>query len=639
MSAAIYRVRSSVARLLLTGLILCVGAVAQLTSTPASLAFSNTYVGLTTVSKTITIKNTGTASVTINSITSSCTEFKLASGTVPYTLAAGKTYQYSMNFNPLAAQAYSCNYTLAATGASNLVVPMTGTGLASTAVVSSSPTSLTFSNVPQGTTSASQTITVSNTGTGTVKINSITIVPATFAYTSATLPISLAKNKSTTITVTYNPQLVTSETGVIAFTFSNIPNQVVDLSGSSVAPSSLEIANTPTLPAATIGFSYQAQLNGLSGTAPYTFSLASGSTLPSGLSLSSAGLISGSVGSSVTAGTYNFSVQVTDSKSKNATKAFNMVIGKATGAACNNISYDISGTSSPLVDLPDLGTGSYLSEEGGLYPNGSNVRPASHDADGVTFADGIVPLDSNGDYSPTGKYVLLGVGESVALDEYGQFLQFARYDPSLNANLVLVDGAQGGATPNLLTTATSSYWTTILQNYLPDQGVDANQVVAMWIDDTNGYDSGTFPSDMTSMQANYESMMNTVHTLFPNLKLVYFASRIYAGYSDGVATIDPEPWAYQEGYAIKWAIQDQLNGNSNLNYNSANGPVEAPWMSWGNYDWANGLLPNSDGTVWTCQDLQKDGTHPATPGDIKVAGRLLNFLKNDDTTTPWFLKK
>jgi hypothetical protein len=266
------------------------------------------------------------------------------------------------------------------------------------------------------------------------------------------------------------------------------------------------------------------------------------------------------------------------------------------------------------------------------------VRPASHDSDGVTFAKAIQPLDANGNPSPTGKYVLLTLGESTALDEFGQFYPLAQNDPAKNAALVFVDGAQGGATPNQMLSTTSPYWNTILNNYLPDQGVTAKQVVAVWVEDSNGIATGSFPSDMTGMQGNYETMMNNLHTLFPNLTLVYFSSRIYAGYSNGVATINPEPYAFESGFAVKWAIQDQLNGATNLNYNPNLGPVMAPWMSWGPYYWANGLLARSDGFVWTCQDLQKDGTHPSSPsGDLKVAGQILSFFKTDDTTTPWFL--
>ena len=37
-----------------------------------------------------------------------------------------------------------------------------------------------------------------------------------------------------------------------------------------------------------------------------------------------------------------------------------------------------------------------MGTEGGHYPGGSNVRPAQHEADGLALADGIVPLDANG---------------------------------------------------------------------------------------------------------------------------------------------------------------------------------------------------------------------------------------------------
>jgi len=88
---------------------------------------------------------------------------------------------------------------------------------------------------------------------------------------------------------------------------------------------------------------------------------------------------------------------------------------------------------------------------------------------------------------------------------------------------------------------------------------------------------------MTQIQGAYEAVMNNVHTFFSNVTLAYVSSRIYAGYSNGIKTIDPEPYAYEAGFAVKNAINDQLSGNANLNYNSALGAVMAPWMSWGPY--------------------------------------------------------
>src|SRR5579863_1399393 len=217
------------------GSLLILPAFAQLTSTPSSLSFSNTYIGLITASKSISVKNTGTSSVTINSITSSCPEFKLASGTTPITVAAGKTTSYSFYFAPLAAQLYSCTYTLVPSIGSNLVVAISGTGVSTKAVASLSTTSLSFPNQSVGTPSASQSVKVSNTGTVSVEITGITITPPTFSITPVTLPITINANSSTTINVSYSPALVTSETGVMGLVYNHLPEQVVDLSGNGVA--------------------------------------------------------------------------------------------------------------------------------------------------------------------------------------------------------------------------------------------------------------------------------------------------------------------------------------------------------------------------------------------------------------------
>ncbi|HEY3971925.1 MAG TPA: choice-of-anchor D domain-containing protein [Candidatus Sulfotelmatobacter sp.] len=639
MPAAVRRIGFCFAHCFLASALLLAAASAQISANPASLSFTSTYVGMESATKNLSITNNGTASTTLTAITSSCPEFKLASGTTPYTLAPKQSASFSMFFAPDLSKAFSCTYTVSQQTGAPLAVPFTGTGLGTKAVVSISPTALSFPNQSEGTESSAQTITISNTGTASIKLTSVTLTPPTFIITPVSLPITINAGSFATLSVSYSPTLVTSETGVLGLNFNQIPTKVVDLIGNGVVASSLSLLNLPTLPAATQNAAYQAQLSAAAGTPPYTFSLKPGSIMPTGLTLSTSGLISGTIASTVTTGTYTFTAGVKDNAKKNITKLFSMTVSKTTGAVCNNIWYDVAKTTTPMVALTDLGTSSYLGEEGGLYPSGSNVRPPSHDSDGVAIAKAIVPLDSNGNYSPTGKYAMLAIGESTALDEFSAFVPLANAEPSKNPALVIVNGAQGGATPHLFSDISSPYWNTIVNNYLPDQGVTANQVVAVWVEDTNGIATGTFPGDMTGMQGNYETEMNNVHTLFPHAVLAYFSSRIYAGYSDGVAKIDPEPYAYEAGFAVKNAIGDQLAGNANLNYNSALGTVEAPWMSWGPYYWSNGMLGRSDGFVWTCQDLQADGTHPASPaGDLKVASQLLNFLKTDDTTMPWFLQ-
>src|SRR5260370_13727277 len=98
---------------------------------------------------------------------------------------------------------------------------------------------------------------------------------------------------------------------------------------------------------------------------------------------------------------------------------------------------------------------------------------------------------------------------------------------------------------------------------MPDRGLTANQMQVAWIETSDGITTGTFPSDMTLMQSQYESMMNAMNSLFPKLTMVNFSSRIYAGYSNVVAKIDPDPYANESGFAMYNAINDQLNCTTN----------------------------------------------------------------------------
>jgi hypothetical protein len=644
-----------ISRVIMFSLLLCAvaaTAVAQdVSSSPTSLSFGNTYVGLVSGSKTLTISNLLTEDAIIASVGFSCPEYGLASGVAPFTLTVGPPNpitHYSVFFQPDTATTFNCNFVMSMWDGTNVNVPVTGTGLTTTATTTISPTSLKFTNQSVGTTSAPQTVTVTNNGGASVNVTAITLTPPSFTIGPVTLPFTIAKNGGTlAIPVSYTPSQVSSssapEVGAIDITYNSLKDNGADLSGNGVAPSTLVVATSPILPQATQTAAYQTTLTGSGGTPTYQWRVATGSTLPAGLTLSSAGVLSGTLASSVAAGTYTFSVQLKDKTGKTiVSNPLSLTVYANLGDNCADLSFNVPNTTTHMVSINDLGTGTYQGSEGGLYPSGSNVRPAGHDADGVTFAQGIQPLDSNGNPSPTGKYVLLALGESTLQNEFNRFLPIANSDPQKNPNLVIVNGAQGGATPNDFSVISSYYWGMVLNNYLPQNGVTSKQVVAAVIEDTDGIATGTFPTDIATLQTEYESMMNNMHTLFPNLKLVYFSSRVYGGYSNGVGSPDnPEPYAYEVGFAVKWAIQDQLNGNANLNYNPALGAVKAPWMSWGSYYWSNGMLGRKDGLQWDCADFSADGTHPASTnlrlGQLKVATQFENFLKTDDTTVPWYL--
>lgn len=84
--------------------------------------------------------------------------------------------------------------------------------------LSLSPASLNFGPVAVGSSSAAQTVTVSNSGTGTLNITNITSDNTQFTFTSAALPISLTAGASTTVDVVFSPTALGNQSGNIVFT-------------------------------------------------------------------------------------------------------------------------------------------------------------------------------------------------------------------------------------------------------------------------------------------------------------------------------------------------------------------------------------------------------------------------------------
>lgn len=291
-------------------------------------------------------------------------------------------------------------------------------------------------------------------------------------------------------------------------------------------------------------------------------------------------------------------------------------------------------TSKGLVPLTTLGQGTYFGVEGGLYCGGSNQRPAAHEAAGVAIATAIGPLDAAGAPSASGRYVFVSIGMSNTTQEFSAFLPLANVDPAKDPRLVLVDGAQGGQAVDAWSDPANATWTT-LDARLSAAGVTGSQVVVAWIKLAAKSPTGVFPQSENALATGIAQTVRNARARYPNLRLAYLSSRIYAGYA--TTTLNPEPYAYQSGFAVKKVILDQIAGTGNLAYDAASGPVVAPWIAWGPYLWADGTTPNADGLSWGCSDLQADGTHPSASGQAKVAQRLLTFVKTDSTASLWFV--
>jgi hypothetical protein len=295
---------------------------------------------------------------------------------------------------------------------------------------------------------------------------------------------------------------------------------------------------------------------------------------------------------------------------------------------------------SKLKPLPELGAEKYQGFEGGLYPGGKNARPKEHDEAGLALAKAMKPLGADGKPAAGGKIVMLSVGMSNTTQAFSTFKRIADADKEKNPDLVLVDGAQGGMTAARIKDpddkgSGTKYWEVVDQR-LKAAGVTREQVQIAWIKQADAGPRDGFPKYAQTLRDELRQIVRAMQVRFPNLKMVYLSSRTYGGYA--TTALNPEPYAYESGFSVKWLIEEQLKGDKELNFDPKKGEVKAPWLSWGPYLWANGTTKNADGLSYEESDFAKDGTHPSPAGQRKVAEHMLKFFKAEPTAKPWFVK-
>jgi Abnormal spindle-like microcephaly-assoc'd, ASPM-SPD-2-Hydin len=209
---------------------------------PTSLAFGNQTTNTTSTARPVTLSNTGTGALTITSISlagTNPTNFAQTNncGT---SVAAGANCTINVTFTPSATGARSASLSVADNAAGTpQTVALTGTGVAPAPAVSFSPTSLTFAAQALNTTSAAQSVTLTNTGAA-----SLTISGYSFTGTNAidfsqthTCGTTLAAGASCTISVSFKPTSAGTRTASLAVA-DNAPGspQTVALTGTGNGP-------------------------------------------------------------------------------------------------------------------------------------------------------------------------------------------------------------------------------------------------------------------------------------------------------------------------------------------------------------------------------------------------------------------
>ncbi len=272
----------------------------------------------------------------------------------------------------------------------------------------------------------------------------------------------------------------------------------------------------------------------------------------------------------------------------------------------------------------------YEGEDGGLYGRGSNTPPEAHAKAAQAQLARIQPLDASGKPAADGRVVLVSISMSNATQEFAFFKTVADAAPQKSPKLTIVDCAQGGQAMAEWAPPDARPWDEAKRR-ITQAGVSPQQVQVAWIKLANKGPSGSLQEHGKKLEADTLAVLHNARVLFPNLRIAYLGSRIWAG--NAIGGLNPEPYAYESAFPARWLIQRQIKGDPEL------AEAKSPLVLWGPYLWAEGPKGRKfDSLIWERSDFSGDGVHPSASGREKVSKLLLDFFTNDPLAKSWFVQ-
>jgi 6-phosphogluconolactonase (cycloisomerase 2 family) len=184
------------------------------TLAPGNLVFGSVVVGKTSTTKNVTLTNANVP-LTMGTINTSG-DFAVSTTTCTGTIAATKTCTITLTFSPTVTGTITGTLTVGdSASGSPQVLSLSGIGTGTvTNTVSFSPASLTFASQITGTTSASQPITLTNTGTSSLAISTVS-ASGDYGETDTCAGQSIPANGTCTINVSFAPTTTGTIKGAI----------------------------------------------------------------------------------------------------------------------------------------------------------------------------------------------------------------------------------------------------------------------------------------------------------------------------------------------------------------------------------------------------------------------------------------
>ena len=214
------------------------GVQAGLSVTPSTVSFGSVVSGSTN-SQTVQMKNSGTASLTISQASVTGTGFGLSGLVLPMTLAPGQSGNFNVQYAPQAASSVTGAVSILSNAPNSpTMVPLSGTGVTAASTISVNPGGLSFASITAGST-ATQSLTITNTGNANVSISSVA-GSAPFFIVSGAGAVTLSPNQSSSVTVQFAPTTAGSKSGsaTIVSNATGSPS-IVALSGTATSPTTV----------------------------------------------------------------------------------------------------------------------------------------------------------------------------------------------------------------------------------------------------------------------------------------------------------------------------------------------------------------------------------------------------------------
>jgi len=240
---------NSVSTVALSGM----GVQPQISAAPGSVSFGTVTVGQSS-SQAVTLTNAGGAPLNITQLAGPGTGFSLTGLALPLTLAPGKSTAFTVSFTPTSGASSSSSLMLVSNApTSPTTIPLSGTGSAQVLQLTPSTTALSFGNQTLNA-SATQSVTLTNTGNSAVSISQVNVAGTGFSLNGSAPLVTLSAGQAASFSVTFTPTVAGNATGSasVISTAANSPMSI-SLAGVGVQPQISVVPGAVSFSTVTVG--------------------------------------------------------------------------------------------------------------------------------------------------------------------------------------------------------------------------------------------------------------------------------------------------------------------------------------------------------------------------------------------------